>query len=142
MGPRPLIPGWKGLLDYIKAKGCDRQVRSRVQIWRDIKAGRFPAPVQPGANSVAWYQDEVDAHLASLPRVSYAPPQTNPAPQLTPGTGPQPVPQAAAAPRRELQAPQPRGECFRSRRGGRSRIAESPKAASPAPEAEPQAEGA
>lgn len=76
MTARPLIPGgYEGLQEYIKAKGCEGQVRRRSQIWRDIKAGRFPAPVQTGPNSVVWYQDEVDARLASLPRVPYAPSQ-------------------------------------------------------------------
>jgi len=47
--------------------------KSRSQAWRDIKAGRFPAPVQTGPNSVAWYEHEIDAYVASRPRVSYAP---------------------------------------------------------------------
>ena len=46
--------------------------RSRTQRWRDIRAGNFPAPVQIGPNAVAWFEDEVDAWLASRPRVSWA----------------------------------------------------------------------
>lgn len=48
--------------------------RSRTQIWRDVRAGKFPAPVQVGPNSVGWYRDEVEARQAELPRVAYAPP--------------------------------------------------------------------
>jgi prophage regulatory protein len=47
--------------------------KSRSQAWRDIRAGRFPSPVQTGPNSVAWYLHEVEAYVASRPRVSYAP---------------------------------------------------------------------
>jgi len=47
--------------------------KSRTQAWRDIRTGRFPAPVQTGPNSVSWYLDEVDAWLATRPRVNYAP---------------------------------------------------------------------
>jgi prophage regulatory protein len=35
--------------------------KSRVSIWRDVKAGTFPAPVQIGPNSIGWYEDEIDA---------------------------------------------------------------------------------
>ena len=49
---------------------------SRSQAWRKIRAGRFPAPVQMGPNSIAWYRDEVEAYVDSPPRVNYAPPQT------------------------------------------------------------------
>ncbi len=50
-----------------------RRKKSRTQTWRDVRAGTFPAPVQIGPNSVGWYEDEVEANLASLPRVDYAP---------------------------------------------------------------------
>jgi prophage regulatory protein len=49
----------------------DRTQRSRVQCWRDIKAGKFPAPVQLGPNSVGWFEDEIDAWLAARPRRTY-----------------------------------------------------------------------
>jgi prophage regulatory protein len=45
---------------------------SRVTIWRNVRAKRFPAPVQLGPNAIGWYEDEVEAFLAALPRVSYA----------------------------------------------------------------------
>jgi prophage regulatory protein len=51
----------------------ERVPLSRVQIWRRVRAGTFPAPVQIGPNSVGWYEDEIDAISAAMPRVSYAP---------------------------------------------------------------------
>jgi predicted DNA-binding transcriptional regulator AlpA len=48
-----------------------RGIMSRVNRWRGVKAGTFPAPVEIGPNSVAWYEDEVDAWLAELPRRTY-----------------------------------------------------------------------
>jgi prophage regulatory protein len=62
---------WSGVRDRIR--------RSRVTIWRDVKAGRFPAPVQLGPNSVGWFEDEVDAWLAARPRRTYG----APAPEAT-----------------------------------------------------------
>ena len=56
----------------------DKKVRERtglgrVQRWRRVKAGTFPAPVQLGPNSIGWYEDEIDQWLADRPRVDYAP---------------------------------------------------------------------
>jgi predicted DNA-binding transcriptional regulator AlpA len=58
-----LIPGWAGI--------CDEVPKSRVQIWRDVRAGRFPAPIETGANSIAWIRSEVEAWKASRPRRHY-----------------------------------------------------------------------
>lgn len=46
---------------------------SRTTLWRRVRAGEFPAPVKTGANGTAFYEDEVDAAQANLPRVTYAP---------------------------------------------------------------------
>ena len=48
---------------------------SRSTLWRRVRNGSFPAAValDPNGNSIAWYEDEVQAHLAQLPRVHYAP---------------------------------------------------------------------
>jgi prophage regulatory protein len=58
-----LIRGWRGI--------CAAVGKSRVQLWRDIREGRFPAPIEIGANSVAWYRDEIEAWKASRPRRTY-----------------------------------------------------------------------
>lgn len=67
MEDRKLIKGYKALETYTG--------RSRVQLWRDIRAGRFPQPIELGANSVAWFAEEVDRHLSELPRRTYGAPQ-------------------------------------------------------------------
>ena len=46
---------------------------SRTTLWRRVRAGEFPAPVQTGPNSVNWFEDEVDEAQKNLPRVTYAP---------------------------------------------------------------------
>ena len=58
------------LLRWSELKG--RVPKSRTQVWRDIRAGKFPAPVRIGVNSVAWFEDEIDAYLETLPRTNYA----------------------------------------------------------------------
>ena len=49
-----------------------RSNQSRTTMYRKIRAGSFPAPVETGGR-IAFYEDEVEAWIASLPRVSYAP---------------------------------------------------------------------
>jgi len=53
---------------------CGRTGKSRVGVWRGVRAGTFPAPVQLGPNSVGWYEDEIDAWLATRPRRRYGAP--------------------------------------------------------------------
>ncbi len=45
--------------------------KSRVQIWRDVRAGRFPAPMILGPNSTGFFEDEITAWLANRPRRTY-----------------------------------------------------------------------
>jgi len=40
--------------------------RSAASIWNDIKAGRFPAPVQIGPGAVAWKGEDIQKWLDSL----------------------------------------------------------------------------
>ena len=54
-------------------KVLDRMDWSRTTLWRRVRAGKFPAPIKTGENSIAWYADEVDEAQANLPRVNYAP---------------------------------------------------------------------
>ena len=51
----------------------ERMGWSRTTLWRRVRAGDFPAPVSTGKNSIGFYEDEVNAAQANLPRVSYAP---------------------------------------------------------------------
>lgn len=43
--------------------------RSRAQIWRDERAGKFPKRVRIGPNAVGWFADEIAAFQEKLPRV-------------------------------------------------------------------------
>ncbi len=49
----------------------ERVGKSRVQIWRDVRADLFPLPVEIGPNAIGWFEDEIDAWLASRPRRTY-----------------------------------------------------------------------
>ena len=51
----------------------DRMGWSRTTLWRRVRNGEFSAPVKTGAKSIAFYEDEVDAAQANLPRVAWAP---------------------------------------------------------------------
>jgi len=42
--------------------------KTRVTIYRDELAGRFPTRVKLGRNSIGWYSDEIEAWLCNLPR--------------------------------------------------------------------------
>ena len=42
---------------------------SRPTIWREEKAGRFPARVQITANRIGWIGSEIKHHLVTRPRV-------------------------------------------------------------------------
>jgi|GEM_PF-3005921 predicted DNA-binding transcriptional regulator AlpA len=64
---RTIIKGWAG--------GERKTGKSRVQLWRDVSEGRFPAPFELGPNSIAWFEDEIDAWLASRPRRRYGAPK-------------------------------------------------------------------
>ncbi len=65
MADRRILRGYKAVEDRVG--------KSRVQIWRDVRARRFPAPLELGPNSVGWFEDEVEDWLASRPRRHYQP---------------------------------------------------------------------
>lgn len=49
--------------------GCGRKLNTfRVWVWRQVRAGRWPAPVRLGENTVAWDESEVEAAIAKMPR--------------------------------------------------------------------------
>jgi predicted DNA-binding transcriptional regulator AlpA len=58
-----LIRGYSGLRKEVPA--------SRQTIWREIRAGRFPAPIELGPNSLGWFKAEIEAGKASRPRRKY-----------------------------------------------------------------------
>lgn len=52
---------------------------SRTTIWRQIRAGRFPAPLALSENSIGWPAAEIDAWLGSRQRRTYS--ASTPVPQ-------------------------------------------------------------
>ena len=60
-----LVRGWAG--------AARETGKSRVQLWRDIRRGTFPAPISLGPNSVAWFKAEIEAWKQSRPRKAYRP---------------------------------------------------------------------
>lgn len=46
-----------------------RTGKSRTTLWRDVRAGRFPAPVKIGANRIGFLESEVMDWQANLPRM-------------------------------------------------------------------------
>ena len=45
-----IIRGWR--------QAEKRAGKGRVQLWRDVRAGLFPAPRQLGPNSIGWTEEE------------------------------------------------------------------------------------
>ncbi|MFB3111810.1 MAG: helix-turn-helix transcriptional regulator [Gemmatimonadales bacterium] len=43
--------------------------KSRTTLWRDVRAGRFPAPVKVGPNRIGWLESEIEDWQENLPRV-------------------------------------------------------------------------
>ncbi len=69
MAQRKIIAGWKALCAKL-----GKPTSARVQIWRNVQAGNFPAPLELGPNSIGWYEDEIDAWLEARPRRTYGAP--------------------------------------------------------------------
>ena len=62
----------KTLRKILRPKEVQKLIgKSRVQIWRAVRAGLFPAPISLGPNSTGFYQDEIDDWLESRPRQTY-----------------------------------------------------------------------
>ena len=47
---------------------------SRTTLWRQVRAGSFPAPIKlTEGGAVGWFETQVEDWLASRPIVNYAP---------------------------------------------------------------------
>ena len=44
---------------------------SRVSIWRQVRAGQFPAPIELSANTIGWLENDIASWQASRPRRTY-----------------------------------------------------------------------
>ncbi len=53
---------------------------SRTTIWRRVKAGKFPAPLVLGENSIGWTAQSIEDWLKSRPRRTYGA-ETTPPPE-------------------------------------------------------------
>lgn len=67
---KPATPSDDSLIQGYSAV-CKEVGKSRTQLWRDVRAGRFPPPIELGPNSVAWFKAEIDEWKASRPRRTY-----------------------------------------------------------------------
>ncbi len=63
--------GGRQFLSYADLE--DRYGKSRVTIWRWVRAGLLPAPYETGPNSVGFASDEIDERDAGLTRKTYVP---------------------------------------------------------------------
>ena len=61
--------GGRRFLSYADLE--QRYGKSRVTIWRWVRAGLLPQPYQTGPNSIGFDSDEVDERDANLPRRDY-----------------------------------------------------------------------
>ena len=58
---------------------------SRTTLWRRVRAGDFPAPVELGPNSIGWRESWVNGARDSLPRRTYGAEQAHgPSEEVTP----------------------------------------------------------
>ena len=62
-------PGGRRFLSYADLE--ERYGKSRVTIWRWVRAGLLPAPYQTGPNSVDFSLQEIEERDAGLPRKTY-----------------------------------------------------------------------
>ena len=51
---------------------CDRLSVKRITVWRWVKRGLFPAPIQIGGHTIRWRDSEVSAWMASQPPADQA----------------------------------------------------------------------
>jgi prophage regulatory protein len=89
---------------------------SRVSIWRKVREGQFPAPIELGSNSIGWIEPEVVEWQASRPRRRYGASAPEPAApnstvetaekEAAPRVGSAMVPSPAKKPTRKRGAPE------------------------------------
>ena len=70
-GGVPQRIGERGFFSYADLE--KRYRKSRVTLWRWVRAGLLPAPYQTGPNSVDFDAVEIEARDAGLKRCTYGP---------------------------------------------------------------------
>ncbi len=88
---------------------------SRVSVWRQVRAGQFPAPIELSANTIGWLENDIASWQASRPRRTYR----APAPEEVPPDQPR---EKARRPERETKRmpPAPRRHAAPKRKPGGS----------------------
>ena len=44
---------------------------SRVTLWRRVRDGAFPAPIELGTNMIGWLEEEIQNWIETRPRRTY-----------------------------------------------------------------------
>ena len=44
----------------------------RITLWRRVRDGLFPAPIELGSNMIGWHEEEVEEWIEAQPRRTYA----------------------------------------------------------------------
>ena len=57
---------------------------SRTTLWRRVRAGAFPAPVELGVNSIGWPESWVNEARDALPRRTYGSDDAGAGPEAAP----------------------------------------------------------
>jgi predicted DNA-binding transcriptional regulator AlpA len=70
-GGLPQRTGGRRFLSYADLE--ERYGKSRVTLWRWVRAGLLPAPKKTGPNSRGFEAEEIEARDAGLKRTTYAP---------------------------------------------------------------------
>jgi len=66
-----------GFKQLYQRHGAGRSEKAyRLYLWREVRAGRFPAPLVVGPHSRAWRSDDIEAWEKALRPVTYAPHST------------------------------------------------------------------
>ena len=58
---------------------------SRVTLWRRVRDGIFPAPVELGPNMIGWPEESIEEFIEALPRRTYGSDPGNASSAATPG---------------------------------------------------------
>jgi predicted DNA-binding transcriptional regulator AlpA len=62
-GDDPIVTGWRG--------ASDMSGRSIPSLKRDVRSGRFPAPLELGPNRLGWRRSWIEEWRATRPRRRY-----------------------------------------------------------------------
>jgi predicted DNA-binding transcriptional regulator AlpA len=100
----PIISGWR--------RASVKTGRSVPSLKRDVRAGRFPPPLELGSNQIGWRQSWIDDWLASRPRRTYRRSDASESTHVTKASGgPLTTKRISVAVDGSLKSDGPRGSC-------------------------------